>query len=184
MTKDYNAKIQFPTNDNYVNRITEASFEVSKAGNAMIKLTAEVISPEVVEVGDDDVNIAGVETVNYYVVTNFLKSGEVDEEKTAKSRERLKELYDNLKLDYENIDLENPEVSVFRGMTVLSAMRSEFNEQHKAPTREQAAKGLPGDVMKNPSTGQVLGFYKPSISQIFCVAPETVAGKATSNKPY
>jgi hypothetical protein len=184
MIKDYNTRMQFPTGANYVNRITEASFEVSKAGNAMLKLTAEVVSPEVVEVGEDDVNIAGVETTNYYVVTNFNKDGTEDEEKTTKSRERLETLYNNLGLDYKSIDFDNPDASVFRGLVVLSSMRGEFNEQHAAPTRAQVAKNLPGDVMKNPKTGQTLGFYKPTISEIFGIAPEGIASKATGNKPY
>lgn len=185
MATDYNQKMQFPTNDNFVNRITGAEFKESKtSGNPMIALTMEVVSPETVDIGGKEVNIAGVETISYYTVTSF-KNGEEDVDKTAKNRERLEELYTNLGLDFTQVNFNNPDVAPFKGLVVLTAMGCENNPQHKTPTAEQLAKGQKvGDVMKNPVTGKELFFYKPNIKEIFGIAPAGVAGTATASKPY
>lgn len=189
MAKDYNSKMQLPTSDNYVNRITFAEFVDSKtSGNPMIHFTSEIVSPEVVSINGEDVNIAGTTVEHYYTTTTI-----GDDEKTAANRKRILDdknpdelgLYPRLGLDPASFNPENPDVSVFKGLVFLSAMGSKAEPQRKSPTAEQLAKGQKqGDIMKNPVTGKDMVFHKPYVKEIFGLAPSGVGSKATSNKPY
>ena len=185
MSIDYNRKMQYPTNDNFVNRITEAEFVESKKGSMMIHYKAEVVQPESVSIDGKDVNIAGVETDQYLVTANFEADGSLDEEKTEASRERVKMFWDHCGQDSSKIDWDNPDIAWMKGVVVLTAMGCDVEPQRKSPTPEQKANRQQGDVMKNPITGKDLVYYKPKIVEVFGLQPGGVVGSASSSsKPY
>lgn len=82
MAKKWSAAVMIPTSSEYANRITGASFSPSKSsGNPMVTVECEVVTPQEVEVGGEQVNIAGVSTTNYFVTTVIdPKTKTVDEE--------------------------------------------------------------------------------------------------------
>lgn len=170
----WNYKIMFPTDSNFINRVTNASFTQSKAsGNPMIVLEMEVVSPTEVQVGNDTVNIAGVKTTNYYTTQSFV-DGVLDVEKTAKNRSDLEKLYATFGLDFTEFNPENPDLSGFKGKSVYTQMSPEIQEQRKNPSAEQIAdakakgvKFVQGDIMLNPITGKPLVSYRPNVREIF-----------------
>jgi hypothetical protein len=187
---DYNKKMQFPNNDNYVNRITCVEFKESKSsGNPMLAITCEIVSPTTVEIAGKEVNVAGLETTSYYTTT-VLEGAEVDTEETASKRERLEELYAKLGLDFKNENWQNPNVKAFENKVILTAMGSEVKRMHKTPTAEQLKNGQKqGDVMKDPLTGKEMVFYEPKIIEIFGEAPQDhpahkAAGHLANKKPF
>ena len=186
MSQKWNASIQFPTDSNYVNRITNVLFGPSnRSGNPMVTLEMEVVSPDEVEVGGVMYNIAGVPTKNYFTTQTD------DEEKTANARKRLVDLLTNLGLDTSALNWDNlgPQLQDLKGKLVLTMMGSQPDARRKTPTAAQieAAKkqGLKdfsqiGDVMKNPVTGKPLINYWPKCDEIFGLAPDQTGG----GKPY
>lgn len=184
MATKYNRNIQFPTDSNFVNRILSVDFSPSKSsGNPMITMKAEVVSPSVVDVGGDDVNIAGVQTINYFTTT-VMDGDSVDAAKTAEKRKSFSEVLVSLGVDVTTLDWDNLNLSQLKGKCILTQMNSEVDYQRKNPTTKQLeeakAKGVraEGDVMKNPVTGKDEIFYKPRIVKIYALAPEGVAGGA------
>lgn len=173
----WNYKIMFPTDSNFINRVTNASFTQSKSsGNPMIVLEMEVVSPAEVQVGNDTVNIAGVKTTNYYTTQSFV-DGVIDPEKTAKNRSNLEKLYAAFEIPFEDFNPENPDLSSFKGKSVYTQMAPDVQEQRKNPTAEQIAdakakgiKFVQGDVMLNPITGKPLVSYRPNVKEIFGLA--------------
>lgn len=196
--EQWNSNIQFPTDSNFVNRITSVDFGPSKSsGNPMFTIKCEVITPEVVDVGGEQVGIAGVETTNYFTTKTFVKGKDgslsVDEEKSAKNLKNCKELIGKLfpdKPEYlEQYNPENPDAEMLKamvGLCILTQMSPEKEEKTKNPTSEEIAKAKAkgeypkGQVMKHPVTGKPLIAYRPQIKEIFALAPE---GSAV-NKPY
>lgn len=197
--KDWNFQLMFPTNSNFINRITALTFEQSNAGNTMLVMDCEVISPETVDVAGELINIAGVKTKNWYV-TKVLgdddKSIETSENMlerlTGKDAERpglLRILFPDNPEYADDFNPENPDINVLKkaeGLCVLTAMSSKAEERRATPTAAQieAAKSTrkraQGDVMKNPRTGKPLVSYRPQINEIFALAPEG----SGANKPY
>lgn len=193
----WNFKIQFPTDSNFINRITSFSFGESKSSdNPMYTMECEVITPTSVNIGGEDIEIAGVKTLNYYT-TKVIG----DEEKSAKCLERLTGTNperpgilrillgaqaDELLKDF-NPENPNPEIEkAIKGKCILTMMSPEIVEQRKNPTLEQIEeakkkkKRAEGDVMKHPVTGKPLVGYRPLIREVFCLAPEGAA----ANRPY
>ena len=181
MTTKWNAKIQFPTTSDTVNRCIGATFGPSKSSqNPMISLEFEVVSPEVVEVGYLQVNIQGVKCINYYTTKVFEKDTEgnsvVNEDKTAACLERVHELYANFGIDTTGVNWDNPPVDGFRGKCVMTQMSPDVDVMRKNPTSQQIRdakkKGIraEGDIMKNPVTGKDLIQYWPKIREIFGLA--------------
>lgn len=189
MAEQWNSSIQFPTDSSFTNRITSAEWGPSKSsGNPMFTIKCEVISPEVVDVGGEDVSIAGVESINYFTTKT---AG--NDDKSAKNLKTCKELIAKLfpdKPEYvTDYNPENPDADMVKAMVgkcVLTQMRGKAEPRTKNPTSEQiaAAKAVGkhpvGDVMKNPVTGKPLSRYVPEIQEIFALAPEGAA----ANKPY
>lgn len=194
----WNSNIQFPTDSNFVNRITSVEFGPSKSSNnPMFTVKCEVISPDAVDVGGEQVGISGVETTNYFTTKTFVKekdgSTSIDEVKSAKNLKNCKELIAKLfpdKPEYlENYNPENPDAEMVKamvGLCILTQMSPKIEPKRKNPTSEQIAKAKAlgkhpeGDVMNNPVTGKPLTRYTPEIREIFALAPEGAA----ANKPY
>jgi hypothetical protein len=182
--QDYNSKIQFPTNDDFANRITFAEFVESKSsGNPMIHYTAEVVSPATVDIGGEQVNIAGVETEQYLTVTTFDGNKEVDTEKTEANRKRIEKFYTDCGQDFSTFDPQNPDISWMKGKVILTAMGCNVEPQRKTPTPEQVAKKQPGDIMKNRITGKDMVYYKPRIIEVFGLAPAGSVGASVGATP-
>ncbi len=182
MSQDYNRSMQFPTNDNYVNRITGAEFTDSKrTGNPMIHYKAEVILPDTVDIGGKQVTVAGVETDQYLVTANMKADGTQDEDKTSESRERVSEFLSRVGVDVASFNWDNPDVNQLKGKVVLTAMGCDITPYRKDPTPEQKAAGQEGDIMINPLTNKPKIGYKPKIVEVWGLAPERVAG---ASKPY
>jgi len=185
MAQNWNAKLQFPTDSNYVNRICAGQFKQSSAGNPMVVLTFEVLAPQEVEIAGEATNIAGVKCDSWYVTTVF-DGDQIDQEATKKARDKFKQLCGWLDVDVESINWENIDTKPFIGKTILSMMEGRADIQRKTPTMEQiaAAKKLgkkpEGDILKNPVTKEPLVQYWPRIVEVFGAAPEG----AGSNQPY
>lgn len=180
--KKWNSDMMFPTDSNYVARCINATFGESKSsGNAMITFDWEVVEPQEVEINGEMVNIAGIKTKTYNVVTNFV-DGVIDDAKTNASRERVKKLYEDAGLSTEGLDYENLNVDGFKGLAFYVKMDSSITEQRKTPTAAQieaakkSGKRAEGDIMKNPVNGKVLVNYYPQVREIFGLCP--TVGKA------
>lgn len=171
--QQWNAKILFPADSDYSNRVLTAKYGPSNSsGNPMITLVMEVVSPQSKNIAGVDTNIAGCKTTNYYTVTSFNEDGSVNDENTKNCRERITKLYTDFGLEAPT-DFNAPlDVKGFEKKVVLTQMRSKITEQRKTPTAEQAAKKQQGDVMKHPVTGKPLIQYWPEIVEIFGLAPE------------
>lgn len=195
--KDWNFKIQFPSNSNFVNRLKGVEFGPAKSsGNPQFTVKWEVISPEVVDVAGELVNIAGVETTSWYttlVPGNDEKSKAAVERLTTSDPEKPGLLYllfkDTNPEFVEQFNPENPSAEMMKAMVgkcVLSAMSPKVETMKATPTAEQmeAAKAKnvrpEGSVMKHPVTGKPLIAYRPQINEIFALAPEG----AGANRPY
>lgn len=168
-TVKWNSKIMFPQ-DNYVARVTNVVFGPSKgSGNPMITLDLEVVSPDVVQVGDKNVTVAGV-GLKHYITTQVMDGENINAEKTAACASRIQELYEKLGLDFSTFNAENPDTSVFENMKIWVLLKSDRSEKRKAPTAEQAARKELGEIIKDPITGKDLVQYFPKIDEIFGIA--------------
>lgn len=178
MAQKWNSKVQFPK-DNYVIRCMDDSFGPSKSsGKPMITLGFEIVSPETITVDGSEYTIAGTELKAYYVTQSVDEQGNIDVEKTQNIAARLKKLYEAFGLDFSTFNPENPTLG-FKGKSVHALLYGDVQEQRKAPTAEQIAKGQKqGDVLKNPITGKALVSYYPKIDDIFGLA------SADAGKPY
>lgn len=188
MAKKWSAAVMIPTSSEYANRITGASFSPSKSsGNPMVTVECEVVTPQEVEVGGEQVNIAGVSTTNYFVTTVIdPKTKTVDEEATAKKRGQFREFWEKCGLDSSEINWDNIEVKKLEGKVLLTQMESEMEEKRATPTAEQIAKAKEkgvrpeGTIMKNPVTGKPLVNYWPKIREFFGLSPD----QTPSANPY
>jgi len=179
MSTKWNAQIQFPTDSNFVNRITGATYERSKSsGNPMIILKCEVVRPAEVEINGEMVNIAGVKTTSYFTTQKF--DGDILD--AAGSERALEALTKNfltpLRIPVEEFDIENPVLDSLKGKLIYSQMESEVEERRKSPTAAQIAaanekKERPlGDIMLHPVTGKKLINYWPKMRTIFDICEE------------
>lgn len=175
MSVKWNSKIMFPTDSAYKARICGAVFGASKSSsNPMITVTWEVVAPQEVEVGGELVNIAGVQTTEYYSTATIDKDSEsgFDDEKTKNARKRVQELYTTLGIE-EAIDWENPDTKPLLGKCAYVGMKSDVNERRKTPTLAQieackkAGKRPEGDLMTHPITGAKLTDYWPKVTDVF-----------------
>lgn len=173
MSEKWNASYMLPPGSDYVNRITGAEWNPSKnSGNPMITLNLELTNPQEVEIGDKQINIAGIKTT-VYQTTTVMKNGIVDEEKTSKTRERAEKLLLSLGMKKEEIDWDNLNVDGLKGKLVFAFMEAETVERRANPTSEELKKNpkAVGKVLKNPLTGKPLVDYWPKTREIFGLHP-------------
>ena len=165
----WNSKLRFP-NDNYVLRVTNASFAPSKSsGNPMITLDVEVVSPEIVEIDGKQVTVSGV-SLKHYLTTQVMDGENINAEKTAACAARIEELFGKLGLDFSAFNVENPDTTVFENLKFWALLKADKSEKRKQPTAEQKAKKELGDIIKDPITGEDLVQYYPKIDEIFGLA--------------
>lgn len=186
--KDWNFKIQFPSNSNFINRIKSVEFGPAKSsGNPMLTVKCEVISPEVVDVAGELVNIAGVETTNYYttkVIGDDERSTQVLERLTGTNPEQpglITILFPDNPEFVKDFNSENPSQDTLKAMVgkcIMTAMSPKVEPMTATPTSEQiedakAKRQRPvGSPMKHPVTGKPLTSYRPQINEVFALAPE------------
>lgn len=181
--QQWNAKVLFPADSDYSNRVISVKYAPSNAGNPQITLEMEVVSPVSKEIAGVEYNIAGCKTKNYYSINGYDKdTGEIDKDKTKNNRQRITDLYTLFGLTPPT-DFDVPlDVSGFKGKVVLTQMNSNITEMRKTPTAEQASKNQQGDIQKHPVTGKALIQYWPQVQEIFGLAPEgqsAVKGETT-----
>src|ERR1017187_1915467 len=153
---NWNADIPIPTDSDYINRIKEATYGLSKSsGNPMITLKLEVVSPEQKEIGGKLVNIAGITTTNYFTTTILGEDKQIDIEETKEARRKVfgtsgdpenPSLYERLGLDGSKENPENPNMKALLGICVFTQMFSESDEQRKTPTADELAKAKKNNV--------------------------------------
>ena len=173
----WNSSTKFP-NDNFVCRVTDDGFSPSKSsGNPMITLTFETIgllkndsttTPEI-DVGGDLYTISEIKITNYYPTIVLSPEG-IDESKTHKAQERVKELYEKFGMDNTNINFENP-VLGFKGKQVMVYLQDEAKPKRRSPTKAQLEQGIrEGEVILNPVTHEAVVDHWPRINRIYGLA--------------
>lgn len=169
----------FPNDTNYRARVLSATFGPSaSSGNPMITLEYEFYFPEEIEVAGKQYNISGVKCKKYHV-TSMKDDAEKTESMRAELKEKLFSRFEIAEINWDNID-----TTKFLGKAVLVHANSEAEEQRKDPTVAQIAEAKAkntrpqGDVLKHPVTGQDMIFYRPSIREVFALAP-TGSAQAT-----
>ena len=177
------SKIKLPK-DRYTLRIKDEEFKMSAAGNPMIILTPEFVSPDSFVAADGStVNIAGVELNKEYITlrTKDKETGEVDLVKSQKMFDRYADLRAKLgvPIDDEGVDIENPP-KVFKGLVISAICDSEESAQRKEPTVEQRSKGQLGDILKDDD-GNEIKFFRSKVVTILGLGSANVAG---ATKPF
>ena len=173
----WNSSIKFP-NDNYILRVIEEGFAPSKgSGNPMITLTTETVgllkndgttTPEV-DVGGDLYLISEVKITSYYPTIVLTPEG-IDEVKTHKAQERVKELYEKFGMDNSNINFENP-VLGFKGKQVMAYLQDEAKPKRRSPTKAQLEQGIrEGEVIVNPVTREAVVDHWPRLNRVYGLA--------------
>ena len=153
--------------DNYQVRITEAKFGASKrTDNPMITLDCEVVSPEIATIDGKETTLAGT-PLKHYLVTKVFDGSDIDNEKTKGCQDRLKEFFETLKLSVDELDWDNPDVSVLEGKTIWVILSAKAQEKRKDPTAEQRAAGQLGEVLVDPITGVKQVTYYPQIENVY-----------------
>lgn len=175
MSKTYKASMAFPR-DNYVIRCTGDEFGRSTKDNAMSTLNFEIDNPEEVEIGGEMVNVAGAKTQPVWLVTQVFDNGELDVERTTKAIARCNEWLATAGLPALD-NPENPTLNV-KGKLFHARCFGKSEEIRKAPTVEQKAAGKPGDIIKNPITGEPEVRYTIVIEKVYGPA------EGNPNKPY
>ena len=170
----WNTEIAWTEDSNYILRVTDAVFGQSKSsGKPMITLKYEVVAPETMLVAGEPVDIAGVSygLTQYFVTKSIDEAGNVDLEKQKNIVKRLEDLYKAFEISFDGFDPDNANVEGFKNKTVYARLYNKQEEQCKAPTSEQLAKGQrKGDVMVNPVTKKPLMTNQPAIRDIYGLA--------------
>lgn len=178
--KKWNADLMIPTDSNYIIRIADAEVKLSNAGQPMIVMVPEINTPAEVMIGEDQVNIAGVKCRPIYRTFKCVdEEGNIDQKKTKDARERImKEFYGPIGLTPEEVNWENPDVSILKGKAFYCIVKSNIVEKRKTPTQVQietarkSGKYAEGDVMLHPITKKALVQYWPETDEIFGYCPE------------
>lgn len=190
--KSWNAKIQFPTDSDYINRVTTATFGPSKSsGNPMITLELEIVSPRSKDVGGEEIELAGVKC-KHYLTIKVLPPDNASDKELAYAEEASKDALGRCKEFYAmafpddpdratSLNPENPDLTGLVGLCFYTQMQPDVEEQRKNPTPEQIAAGQKigkrpeGDIMKHPVSGKALIQYWPKIREVFGLAPKDAA---------
>lgn len=179
MATKYNKSIKLPK-DNYILRVVDESFGPSKSsGNPMITLKTEVQSPDEVNVGGEQVTVAGL-AIPYYITVANLQDAEKSEackKRCIVGKENDPGLYQKFGIDPATFNQENPGLG-FKGKLFHALLNSKTEAVRKDPTPEQQAKGEQGDIIKNPVTGEDKVYYQVQIEEIYGLAQEN------PNRPY
>ncbi len=194
----WNQKIMFPSDSNFVIRLTDTEFGPSKSsGRNMFSFGWEIVSPESCNIAGEEYDISGVHSGPMNKLYYATESD--DAEKQANAIKRLTGTGEQLGLltmafadKPELLATFNPTgpnteiLDALEGVCFFCQMSPEVQPQRKNPTAEQIAeakkKGLKraeGDIQKHPVTGKNLITYLPKVREIFGKAENVGA-----NKPY
>lgn len=150
--------------DVYRIRVLTAVFGMSSKGNPMITVTWEILSDkdgsDVVQIGDRKFNIAGKQITQWFptaVIGDLVK--------TEAAQGRVFDLYEKCGVPQDEIDENNPDVSILQNKVVEAILYSQENKKYKEPTAEQRAQGAKvGDVIM--VDGKPLVIYQPAVDMI------------------
>lgn len=144
--------------DRYVLHCVEEVFGESGSKNLMLTRTWEIVSPEVITVGDRNLQVAGQQIVEYVVTKNSDGEGGWDEKKSSSSFGRATEDFKILGFAEDSWDDENPP-KLAKGKTIDGIVYAEETVQRKSPTPEQLSKGIKmGDPIKDASGKDVKAY--------------------------
>lgn len=173
--KKWSAELCIPTDSNYKCRIVKAEFKNSKAsGNPMVEVMWELVEPASVLVGEQEVNIAGVESRAFYTITR--KDPDTDKTITASGKEKLQFFFNQVGVT--DIDWENPPVQHLLGKCFLTCVECKPDPRRKTPTAAQVEAGKKankkpeGDIMINPVTGLPMNNFWPEVKEVFGLSPD------------
>lgn len=144
----WNSKSPFPK-DRYTLQVIEEKCEPSSGGNPMITRVLQIVAPEIAQLGENKINVAGLKVYQYLVCKVGDGNGGWDAEKSDASFGRLRD--DLLLFDpsITQIDDENPPL-VAKGKFVDAIVSGKPDKSYKAPTPEQIAKGQKvGEAIKD-----------------------------------
>lgn len=159
---NWNNSIPFPK-DAYALHCISEDLGFANSGSVMITREWEIVSPETVAIGDKTYNVAG-QKIKQYLVTKVKDGDNWDEKKSDASFSRLAEDYKTLGYTESSIDDENPKL-IAKGRTVDAIVSAEEGTARRAPTPEQAAKGIKlGDPIK--VNGKEVKSFNLKINQI------------------
>ena len=165
----WNNKKPFPK-DNYICRCIEEKFAPSGKGNPMVTRQWEIVSPEVVTVGDGQLSVVGVKFFQY-LMTQVLENGQVDKDKSDKSFAKLAEDYKALGYDKTSIDDQNPPL-IAKGKCAYIILWAKEDKQTKPLTNAERLAGKKvGEDIVDPATGKPLIKYVLNVDQVLGIAP-------------
>lgn len=176
----WNNKTPFPK-DRYTICCIEEDFAPSKSsGNPMLTRTWEIINPELVQIGDRQVNVAGAKIIQYR--TTKVKStkdeieegmGPWNEQSSDKAFGGFRDELLTLGFDSEGeIDDENPPVFA-KGKTVDAIVYAKEDKARKSPTAEQIRKRQQGDPILDADGNEVVT-YQLQLDTILGLASKQV----------
>ena len=190
MNKQWNSKVQFPSDSDFILRITNASHAPSKSsGNPLLTVEWEVVAPETKDVAGETYVVAGVKSgpMNHLYYTTCTPG---DDEKSAANLERLTgdgERKGFLRMCFpdnpELIASFNPEtpspelLNGLKGKLLYAQMSADTTFQRKSPTPAQIEDAkkkktrAEGDIQVHPVTGAKLVTYLPKVREVFGEAP-------------
>lgn len=181
MSKKWSAELCIPTDSNYKSRILKAEFKNSKSsGNPMIEVVWELVEPQSVQVGEHEVNIAGVECRKYYTISK--KDDETGKVIDVQGKEQLTFLFNQVGVT--DIDWENPPVQYLLGKCFLTCVECKVEPRRATPTAAQVEAGKKankkpeGTIMNNPLTGLPMVNYWPEVKEVFGLSPDGHVGMA------
>ena len=166
----------FPKN-RYTLRCTDEASETSSAGNLMIHRTWEICSPSPVQSvdGTKQLDIDGLK-MEQYLPFRIFNDGELDEERTPKVINTLRDDLALLGFEEDSFDDENPPL-IAKGKVVDAIVYGKKNASFMEPTPEERAKGQKiGKPIKGPDGKDVV---------VYQLQIETILGLSTTEvRPY
>jgi hypothetical protein len=161
---NWSSKMPLPK-DRYTIRCTDEKFGMNSNNNPMITREWEIVAPEVVMCGDQNVTVTGVKVQQYAVCKVKADDGTWDAKKSDSAYARLRDDLLLLGFDGEEIDDENPPL-VAKGKVVEAILYGRKSESRKDATPEQRAKGAKvGDPITGLD-GKPVVVYQPQIDSI------------------
>lgn len=152
--------------DRYSITCIEESFGPSSGGSPMITRKWEIVNPEIVQFGEKNMNVAGLQITQFLVTkVKDKETGEWNQEKSDKAFGRFVEELQTVGYTEESIDDENPPLFM-KNKTVDAIVYAKEDVARKAPTPEQIKRGQRyGDPIKDADGNDVKSYQL----QIECI---------------
>lgn len=148
-------RMMFPK-DRYTLQVIEEKCEPNSTGNPMITRTLQIIAPEIAQVGELKISVAGLKVIQYLVCKVADGNGGWDLEKSDRCYGRLRD--DLLMFDptLTEIDDENPPL-IAKGKFVDAVVYGKESKSFKNPTPAEIAVGKKvGEAIKDASGKDII----------------------------